>query len=1055
MRRTICALGCLGALLALAVGVLGQTVCKTPPFITGGVSANVMVIFDTSGSMASILWVDEFDPLTDYSGPLLPLGKTVVFAASTDCLPDHHRVTFQTDEGKIKLRYRNYTSRDNICSGTEDRETQWSEADSHFYFDRNTGDFIEKEDYIDGDPNHVKIFLPYATYSVDVDDDGDKSTWYNYNYLNWIFYHSTPAERDAVKAMHDDPAQRDLLTRILAAKKAVKDAVAANQDMRIGLMKFDETKGGEIVAPIPSDIDTLHAAIDRLSAGGGTPLAETLEDVWDYFSDPDESPIEYWCQKNFVILMTDGLPTWDANDLSSYIKKDWDGDSGGSSPDWEGDETNRYPGEGSDYLDDIAYYMYHNDASNLEGIQNVSTFTIGFIIHKPLLLNTAFNGHGVQGREAEWNDPTSPLYRKYFYTTRNREGLRESLSQALREISMSISSGTSVAVLSTATGTEDLLFRASFHPIGWKGFLEAFEVKGSQVTLGAPRWEAGEILRNTAPADRRIYTALKSATGVDEKLDFIEANVAATDDEGQQLFKLLGTTNANDGRDIIRFIRGDDVVGFRDRNGYKLGDIINSTPVVVGPPDGYSNDPTYIEFRRQNVLRERMLYVGANDGMVHAFHVDEPRGGQEAWSFIPNNLLSRLKDLTDQDYDFCHGYFVDLPPTVADVFIDPDGAGIGPEPRQWRTLLIGGEREGGKAYFALDVTHPSADQFRPIWEFSDLRLGESWSIPAIGKTIDSEGEDRWLAFVGNGFNNDDGKGYLFALDLETGENFREPLALGAGSTNVLTSPVAVDINGDDYADSLFSGDLSGKVWRFNITDQTMSPKTYHPLNPDEWQPQEIFQTLPEQPVTLPVGLSFYCSGPTDQECSNLFTYFGTGKYLTLDDKEDKSLQSFYAVKDEFAGLTRDDVDMKNRTTSGDCETVPDPDKIKGWYVDLTTEGERVSSPPLVGGGLVFFLTFVPDVGDPCSVGGTTYLYYREFDTGCVPNQTVFGEDPDPEGEERPSGRILIGAGYATEMFYYAKTEEMLIQTSDRTVHSRKVSLPRGGIENYAWREVFY
>lgn len=1041
------ALGCVGFLLALSVTVLGQNVCKTPPFITAGVSPNVMVIFDTSGSMANIIWLDGHDPLTDFSTPLLSQEKVVVFARSAECFPDHHRVTFQTDEGKVKLRYRNYTNPTEICSGTEDWETQWSEADGYFYFDRNKGEFIKSEDYDSEDSNHVKVFLPYATYSVDVDDTGRHSTWYNYDYLNWIFYHSTQAERDALKAMHDDPVERDLLTRILAAKKAVKEAVAANQDMRIGLMKFDETKGGEIVAPIPSDIDTLHTAIDSLSASGGTPLAETLEDAWDYFSDSEQSPIEYWCQQNFVILMTDGLPTWDANDLSAYMKKDWDGDSGGSPPDWEGDETNRYPGEGSDYLDDIAYYMYQNDASNLEGIQNVSTFTIGFIIHKPLLLNTAFNGHGVHGRENEWDDPASPLYRKYFYTTENREGLRESLSHALREISMSISSGTSVSVLSTATGTEDLVFRASFHPAGWKGFLEAFEVTDSAAVLGESKWESGEILRNTAPEDRKIYTALKSATGISDKLDFIEANVAATDVEGQQLFKLLGTTNANDGRNIISFIRGADVEGFRSRNGYKLGDIIHSTPVVVGPPDGYFNDPTYIEFQRRNGLRERMLYVGANDGMLHAFHVDEPRGGQEAWSFIPNNLLSKLKDLTDLDYDLCHGYFVDLPPTVADAFIDPDG--VGPEPRQWRTLVIGGERDGGKAYFALDVTDPAADQFKPIWEFSDLRLGESWSVPAVGK-MDSGGTDRWLAFVGNGFNNDDRRGYLFAIDLESGGNFREPIELGPESPNVLASPRAVDINGDDYVDSLISGDLAGKVWRVNITDQTGSPKTYQPLDPAEWQGQEIFQTLPEQPITLPVGLSYYCSGPADQKCENLITYFGTGKYLTTGDKTDLSLQSFYAIKDEYVPIPRSE--LTDRSTNG-CSVAPE--SVKGWFVDLSMPGERVSSPPLVMGGLVFFLTFVPNVDDPCSAGGTTYLYYREFDTGCPPNQTIFGEDPDPEGDERPVGRILIGPGYASEIFYYAKTQEMLIQTSDRTVHSRKVSLPKEGIENYAWREVFY
>lgn len=1053
MRRMVFILAVSWIFVGSGGAVLGQDTCRTPVFITAGVSPNVLVVFDSSGSMSNTLWVDEFDALTDYATPLLPQGKTVVFARETsNCFPDHHRVTYQTAQGKVKLRYRNYTSPTELCSGS-DYETRWSEADGFFYFDRSSGRFIIQSDFQKTNPDHIKVFLPYATYSLDVSDTGQYSTWYNYNYLNWIFYHSNQSERDAVKDMHDNPAKRDLLTRILTAKKAVKEAIGANPDMRFGLMRFDGTKGGKIIAPIPSSTDTVNAAIDGIWAGGGTPLAETLEDAWDYFSDSEDSPIEHWCQKSFVILMTDGLPTWDANDLSAYIKKDWDGDSGGTEANgWAGDEGDRYPGSGSDYLDDIAYYMYQNDASGLDGTQNVSIHTIGFVIHKPLLLETALNGNGLRGREDEWDNPTSPLYHKYFYTAGDFEGLREALGQAMKEISRSISSGTAVATVSTATSAEDLVFRTSFHPVGWKGFLEAFDLTGDQ-DFEVARWQAGELLQARDPEDRQIYTALKSATGIDNKLEFVEANVGTTGVDDNPLFKLLDTTNANDGKDIIRFIRGADVTGFRERNGYKLGDIVNSTPVVVGAPDGHFNDSTYIQFRHDHRLRERMLYVGANDGMLHAFHVDDPQGGNEAWAFIPSNLLGKLKGLTSPDYDGCHEYFVDLPPTVVDVFIDPDG--LGTEPQQWRTLLIGGEREGGKAYFALDVTDPGPDQFKPMWEFSDPLLGESWSIPAVEK-IDLGGSDRWLGFVGNGPNNDDNKGYLFAIDLESGENFRGPFDLGPispSTPNALASPKAVDINEDDYADSLFAGDLHGRVWRFNITDQG-DPKTYEPLDPGQWAAQEIFHALPDQPITQPVGLSFYCSGPSDQRCENLMIYFGTGKFVTPDDKTDTSLQSFYAIKDEFSGVTRDDPDMKNRTTSVDCEEVPDPYQIKGWYVDLTTPKERVSSPPLVLGGLVFFLTFIPD-DDACSAGGETWLYYREFDTGCVPNQTVSGKDPDPPGEARPVGKILIGPGYAPSIVYYATTQDMLIQTSDRTVHRARVTLPRGGLENYSWREVFY
>ncbi len=1048
MGRRLFVLGLVGVLVLYNAEALGQGACKAPPFITGGVSPNVLIVFDTSGSMSNILWLDQFDPLIDHSTPLLSQGKKVVFAREAEnCYLDHHRVSYQTSQDKIKLRFRNYTDPTELCSGS-DFQTQWSEDDHYFYFDRVSGAFITQTQYDPVNTDHIRVFLPYATYSVDVKDTGQHATWYDYNYLNWIFYHSNQAQRDAIKAMHDDSTTRDIFIRMLAAKRAITEIVKANPDVRFGLMRFDQTLGGKIAAPISSDNNAVIKAIESPSfwAGGGTPLAETLEDAWDYFRDQQNGPVQQWCQKNFVIVITDGQPTWDSDNLSGYIKKDWDGDSGGA-------EENRYAGRGSDYLDDLAYYMYQNDARPdlQQGSEkrNVLTYSIGFTISNQLLLDTAFNGNGLHGLEAEWSDPGSIHYQRYYYTASNYQGLRAALGKAMREISMSISSGTASTVVSTSAGTQDLLLRASFHPAGWRGFFDAFELKDGTSPPSVLRWQAADILMARDPADREIYTALKGLSGINAKTEFIEDNAAVTDVDGNELFRLLNQSSANKGIDIINFIRGADVKGFRDRGGHKLGDIVNSTPVVVGAPDGFFNDPSYIEFRRSHASRERMIYVGANDGMLHAFYADDPRGGEEAWGFIPNNLLAKLEHLTAQDYESCHEYFVDLTPTVADAFIDPDGTGP-----QWRTTLIGGEREGGTSFFALDVTDPDpGDQstgFQPLWEFSDSRLGESWSIPAVEK-ITLGGGDKWLAFVGNGFNNQDGEGYLFAIDMDSGGNF---LTIPVGhpspsNPNVLSSARAVDINGDDYADSLFSGDLSGRLWRFDITDQG-DPRTYSPVDPNTWTGQQVFQTEPNQPITQPVGLSFYCSGPTDQNCENLITYFGTGKYLTLADKTALSAQSFYAIKDEYGPLTRGDlVDQ----TANSCPQAPGP--VKGWFVDLTMPGERVSSSPLVMGGLVFFLTFVPDVNDQCGAGGTTYLYYREFDTGCVPNRTVFGEDPDPDGDARPVGRIPIGPGYASEIFYYAKTQEMLIQTSDRTVHSRKVNLLRGGIENYGWREVFY
>jgi hypothetical protein len=211
--------------------------CETPPFITRAVVPNILIIFDTSGSMASAIWIDSYDRSVDHSGWRLPAAVDQVIFAKTqgDCYIDHNRVSYDSKSGKVKLRYKKVKpGSTELCSGDQ-YDTQWSETDGYFYFDREKGVFVKKKDYESWNSKHIKIFLPYATYSVDPGSDtGSYTTWYDYDYLNWLFYDSTQAHRDILKQQHDDPDQRALLTRIVVAKKVVKDLVATT-DVRFGL----------------------------------------------------------------------------------------------------------------------------------------------------------------------------------------------------------------------------------------------------------------------------------------------------------------------------------------------------------------------------------------------------------------------------------------------------------------------------------------------------------------------------------------------------------------------------------------------------------------------------------------------------------------------------------------------------------------------------------------------------------------------------------------------------------------------------------------------------
>ncbi len=992
--------------------------CETPPFVTQAVEPNILIIFDNSGSMATEVWIDSYDRNVDHSEWRLPtlLPDTVVFAKDVDCYIDHNRVSYVSSSGKVRLKYKKaaFGSTD-ICSGGTDDDyfTTWSDTDGYFYFNRLAGMFITKSQYLDytnGEKEnlhiYIKIFLPYATYSVDPSSStGSYTTWYDYDYMNWLFYDSTQADRDALKQQHDDPNQRALLTRILVAKKVVKDLVETTSGVRFGFMEFTGSKGGTLSGEVSSDKQDVLDAINTVWATGSTPLAETLEDAWEYFSGKGtgswgtaDSPIQYWCQKNFIILMTDGYPSLDADGLGP-LKGDWDNDSGG------GSEEDRYHGNGSDYLDDIAYYIHENDlTTKFDGKQNIYTYTIGFTMVNPLLKDAAFNGNGLAGLQGEWDNPLSPHYHRYFYTANNYTELKRALNAAFTEIINKISSGTAVAVQSTSTQGVRRLLRAKFLPKAWTGYLEAFRLPYSQGDH--PLWEAGTLLKERDITTRYIFTAVDDSSfgsDISKKVLFTEGNSSTEDADHKRLSEMLGATDDAEAKKIIRYIRGESLEGYRDRNGWKLGDIAYSSPVISGD----------------------MAYVGANDGMLHAFDTNT---GEEKWAFIPNNLLGKLKDLTLVDY--CHEYFVDLSPKVAEMF-------VGGVPKR---ILVGGERGGGNAFFALDITDPSADGVQPMWEFSDPYLGESFTIPTIEQCW-LDNQERWVAFVGSAFGNKDTKGYLFAVDVLTGEKMGTQLCLTGAPDNVLPGLRAIDWDQNGYVDTIFVGCLQEKLFMVEIGSVP---------DPKFWKSAHILSTDPGQPISVSTSLSLYRESGKD----HVMAYFGTGKFFTLADKTDLALQTFYAVKDNAVKVGKGG--LADQTDASTCNSLQGG---FGWYIDLVEgPGERVVSSALVAGGYVFFTTFQPS-DDPCEAGGIARLYVVGYENGCVPLEPVVDVNGDGVVDENDTiggvvpRTIIIGYGQPSDIIFDAAESTIIIQTSDTTIHTFKVDVMSNRLTVHSWREV--
>jgi type IV pilus assembly protein PilY1 len=728
----------------------------------------------------------------------------------------------------------------------------------------------------------------------------------------------------------------------------------------------------------------------------GSYWASTTDDYGNAIN--TSSPITDWCQKNFVIFMTDGLSNFDSDwDEMLNVVGDYDGD-GRDDPHHDGGDE----GENHNYFDDVAQWMYETDLRDdipnkdewVNGVrktvmQNVTTYVIGFTIDKPLLRQAAEQGGG-----------------KYF-TADDYDSLRAAFENVKNDIVGQVASASAVAVQSTSTEGQRRLLRAKFVPTDWTGHLEAF---GLPYTPGEqPIWDAGLKLRDKNPADRYIFTAMDSKPGapveMNTKVPFTEGNSTTKDADNKKLSDMLGAADDAEAKKIIRYIRGSHVEGYRLRNnGWKLGDIAYSSPVISGD----------------------MVYVGANDGMLHAFDINT---GEEKWAFIPNNLLGKLKDLAREDY--CHEYFVDLSPKVAHI----STGGL------MKKVLVGGERGGGNAFFGVDITNAQDPSLvLPMWEFSDLYLGKSWATPTVERCW-LGGEERWVAFIGSAFDNKNTKGYLFAVDVVTGGKIGSEALLTGSPDNVLPSLRAIDMDGNGYVDRIFVGCLQEKLFVVEVGTQA---------DPSKWKSSHILSTDPGQPISIPTSLSLYReAGET-----HVMAYFGTGKYFTLDDKADLNLQSFYAVKDNAVKVGRGG--LTNQTNPGNCADIHGG---FGWHIDLVEgPGERVLSSALVMGGYVFFTTFQPS-DDPCEAGGIARLYCVNYDNGCVPAAPVFDynrdgvvDEGDMVGGSVPR-TIVIGYGVPSDIVFNPSESSIIIQTSDTTIHQFKINISSERMTVHSWREV--
>ncbi|MFZ0255139.1 MAG: PilC/PilY family type IV pilus protein, partial [Gammaproteobacteria bacterium] len=810
----------------------------------------------------------------------------------------------------------------------------------------------------------------------------------------------------------------------------------------------------------------------NVNSSGGTPLRRGLQNAGKYYegllsSGWGASPIlpeteGGACQQNFTVLMSDGFWNgWAPNPSIGNVDS-------GTGPFDGGSHADNY----ADTLADVAMHYYERDLSTLDdqvpltGVdprtasgkmhQHMVTFTVAFGINGQLTLNPpnrteafdATNGGPWPQpvadqlstiddmRHAAWNG------RGEFLSAADPQGLLDSLDSALAAISGRTSSAAAVAFNSGSLSTDSEVFLALFNSGRWSGDLKSYALDPLTGDVSSsPSWSAADAL------DSRILASsprtLLSYDGTDGiPLQWSSLTVAQKSDLRTNASGTLDTEAAGMAR--LGFIRGErgceasstsscyftdgtttfTTKSFRDRAS-RLGDIIHSSPIFIGPPEmnwpntapfpEAPNAIPYSDFKATHANREGVVYVGANDGLLHGFRTSD---GTEVLAYAPHALFSDagnqgLHYLTDPAY--AHRYYVDLTPTVSDVYSATTAAGSA----AWHTVLIGGLRSGGRGLFALDVTEPTFGealtdaQNTVMWEFThadDPDLGFTFSRPAI-VLLDN---GQWAAIFGNGYNDTgSGKAQLFIVFLEGGLDGTWTLgsdylklsteAGDATNRNGLATPAVIDTDGNGTADRAYAGDLQGHLWAFDLAGSTVS----------KWgiafssgsAPAPLFTAPANQPITTePSMVRPPDIHTTNSNFPNVLAIFGTGQYLVEADKATTFGQTFYGVWDAGSGdLTQSDLIQQMIGTGATAagvsartltnNTVDYSGSDRGWYINLPDSGERVITNTLIRGDLVLFNTTIPD-SSPCAYGGTGWLMLAKIQNGGRPDEPAFDLNGD-------------------------------------------------------------
>lgn len=704
-----------------------------------------------------------------------------------------------------------------------------------------------------------------------------------------------------------------------------------------------------------------------------------------------------------------------------------------------------------------------------------------------------------------------------YFSATNPASLVAGLRSALAAVTARTGSASAAATSSLQlVDGDNFAYVAKYRTVSWDGDVQqlTLDASGNTAAIAAAdttNWSSAQSridaqVASAASGDGRTIKFFSSATTSKLK-DFTYTDLNA---EGHgadfsnrcsgRLLSQCGTATsfttaqldtANDATNLVNYLRGrssyavaatDSPALYRSRD-HVLGDIVNSTPLYVKkPPFQYgSKDSSYAGFVTDNTNRAATVYVGANDGMLHAINADAKAagGGTERWAYVPSFVMPEMYRLADAAYGTQHRYYVDGSPLLADVCSDPATFTAGTtnckQKNDWKSIVVAGLNKGGCGYYALDVTTPASP--KGLWEFTDDNMGYTFGDPVVTRTKSG----RWVAILSSGYDNvpggacgkstGDGKGHIYVLDALTGEKLKD-VVTGAGSSaapiNLGKFNAWIDSETENIADAVYAGDLQGGLWRFDIDDNYADSDAVRIAtlkNADD-----TAQAITTRPLLALLHDKYRVA------------FVGTGRLLATTDLLDSETQSLYAIKlateDAVSGAAtetgalgnpRDDAAFKVRalanqsTASGVLRTVTGLDiddfnssewgAAHGWYFDFdpsgSSPGERVNVEMQLQENVLTVVTNVPE-SNVCNAGGYSFLYYVNATTGG--NLRTVGSSK-VIGEKLPQGALVAGISTVETSSGERKTVITFTDGSTATFSQPPSGAASGSLRRTMWREI--